>query len=176
MANFAVDPIPYTPPSVFLEDVGPHRRARRVVYITGKVPKTHEDCVITVANEELTTVQRHQLMHAISQYIVQEVHLQVRFFALHPHGVGIFRLRNAVQRDTLLALNPHFIGPSHITFYPHDEALMNFRRMIFSRKCWLLLLGYPLDFKDLPILSQACARFAKVLYWNSEDPSLSRVS
>jgi hypothetical protein len=36
-------------------------------------------------------------------------------------------------------------------------------------------LGYPLDFKDISILSQACAPFAKVLYWNSEDPSLSRV-
>jgi hypothetical protein len=146
-----------------------------VVYITGKVPKTHEDCVIVVANEVLSTAQRHQLMHTISQYIVQEVYLQVCFFALHPHGVGIFRLRSAVQRDTLLALNPHFIGHNHITFYPHDEDPMNFRRMSFSRKCWLLLLGYPLDFKDLSILSQACAPFAKVLYWNSDDQSLSRV-
>jgi hypothetical protein len=150
MANFAVDPIPYTPPSVFLEDGGPHCRARRVVYINGKVPKTHEDCVIAVANEELSTAQRHQLMHTINQYIVQEVHLQVCFFALHPDGVVIFRLRNVVQKDTLLALNPHFIDPS---FYSHDEAPMNFRRMSFSRKCWLLLLGYPLDFKDLSILS-----------------------
>jgi hypothetical protein len=59
MANFVVDPNPYTPPSVFLEDGGPHRRARRVVYITGRAPKTHEDCVIAVANEELTVEQRH---------------------------------------------------------------------------------------------------------------------
>jgi hypothetical protein len=105
----AVDPNPYTP-SVFLEDGGPHRRAYRVVYVTGRMPKTHEDCVIAVANEELTVEQRHQLLHTISQYIVQEVQLQVRFFALHPHGVGIFRFRTPGQRDTPLALNPHFIG------------------------------------------------------------------
>jgi hypothetical protein len=145
-----------------------------VVYITGRAPKTHETCAIAVANEELTVERHHQLLHTISQYIVQEVQLQVRFFALHPHGVGI-KLRTPVQRDTLLALNPYFISFSQITFYLHDEAPMNFRRMTFSRKCWLLLLGYPLDFKDLSILSQACAPFAKVLYWNSEDPSLSRV-
>jgi hypothetical protein len=140
MANFAVDPNPYTP-SVFLEDGGPHRRARRVVYITGRALKTHEDCVIAVANEELTIEQLHQLLHTINHYIVQEVQLQVRFFALHPHVVGIFRLKTPVQRDTLLALNPHFIGLSQITFYPHDEAPMNFRRMIFFLKsagffCW----------------------------------------
>jgi hypothetical protein len=88
---------------------------------------------------------------------------------------GSLVLENAVHRDTLLALNPHFIGLSQITFYPHDEVPMNFSRMSFSRKCWLLLLGYPLDFKDLSILPQACAPFAKVLYWNSDDSSLSRV-
>jgi hypothetical protein len=90
MANFVVDP---TPPLVFLEDGGPHRQARQVVYITGRASKTHVDCVIVVVNEELTAEQRHQLMHNISQYIVQEVQLQVCFFALHPHGVRIFSLR-----------------------------------------------------------------------------------
>jgi hypothetical protein len=54
MDNFAVDPNPYTPPSVFLEDGGPHRRARWVVYITGRAPNSHEDYVIAVMNEELS--------------------------------------------------------------------------------------------------------------------------
>jgi hypothetical protein len=135
IVNFTVDSNPFTPLSTFLEDGGPHRRARRVVYITRRAPKTHEDCVIAVVNEELSVEQCHQLLHTISQYIVQEVQLQARFFALHPHGVGIFRLRTPVQRDTLLALNPHFIGLNQITFYPHNEAPMNFRRMTFTRKC-----------------------------------------
>jgi hypothetical protein len=32
-----------------------------------------------------------------------------------------------------------------------------------------------LDLKDYAILTQICAPFAKVLHWNSKDPSLSRV-
>jgi hypothetical protein len=38
-----------------------------------------------------------------------------------------------------------------------------------------MLLGYPLDLKEAPILTQVCAPFAKVLHWNNEDTSLSRV-
>jgi hypothetical protein len=175
MANFTVDPLPYTPPSLFLEAGGPHCCARRSVFVSGSVAKQHEDCVIAVVNEDLTLAQRHDLMHAISQYVVQELQLQVRFFALHPHGNGIFRLRNSCQRDALLALSPLFIGPSQVTFYPHDEAPLNLRKCSFVRKCWILLLGYPLDLKDLAIITQVCAPFARVLHWNSDDPSFSRV-
>jgi hypothetical protein len=52
---------------------------------------------------------------------------------------------------------------------------MNFTNATFTWKCWILLLGYPLDFKDSTILIQVCAPSAKDLHWNSEDPSLSRV-
>jgi hypothetical protein len=38
-----------------------------------------------------------------------------------------------------------------------------------------MLLGCPLDFKDSTTLMEACAPFAKVLHWNSDDDSLSRV-
>jgi hypothetical protein len=52
---------------------------------------------------------------------------------------------------------------------------MNFRRTLFTRKCWIMLLGYPLDLKDTTILTQLCAPFAKVLHWHSDDGSLSMV-
>jgi hypothetical protein len=160
MANFAIDPTPFTPPNLFLEDGGPHRRARQVVYISRGVSKMHEDCAIAVVNEDLSPAQRHQLLHEINHHTVHEVQQQVHYFALHPHGVGIFMLRNACQRDTLIAQNPHFVGLKQVTFCPHDEAPMNFRRAAFIRKCWILLLGYPLDFKDSTILTQVCAPFA----------------
>jgi hypothetical protein len=138
MANFIIDPFPYTPLSMLLEDGGPHRRAQRHVFISGGSSKAHEDCTIAVCNEALTTEQRHQLMHDISQYIMQEVQ-QVCFFALHPHGVGIFRLKNDSQRDVIITLNPHMVGLREITFHPHDEAPMNFRRIVLSCKCWIML-------------------------------------
>jgi hypothetical protein len=38
-----------------------------------------------------------------------------------------------------------------------------------------MLLGYPLDFKDATTLVEVCTPFARVLHWNSEDNSMSRV-
>jgi hypothetical protein len=60
-------------------------------------------------------------------------------------------------------------------FYPHDEAPINFRRVTFTCKCWVMLLGYPLDLKDFPTLVEVCTPFAKVLHWNASYQSLSRV-
>jgi hypothetical protein len=81
----------------------------------------------------------------------------------------------ACQRDALITLNPHFVGHREVTFYPHDEVPINFRRMSFSRKCWIMLLGYPLDFKDATTFVEVCTPFVRVLHWSSEDSSMSRV-
>jgi hypothetical protein len=52
---------------------------------------------------------------------------------------------------------------------------MNFRTITFTHKCWILLLGFPLDLKDSNIITRVCSLFAKVLHWNSKDPRRSRV-
>jgi hypothetical protein len=67
------------------------------------------------------------------------------------------------------------VGHKEVTFYPHDEVPINFRRMSFIRKCWIMLLGCPLDFKDATTLVEVYTPFARVLHWNSEDTSMSRV-
>jgi hypothetical protein len=175
MANFAVHPEPFIPPVMFVEDGRPQRRVRHEIYVRGGVPKTHEDYTIAVVDDNLSITERHQLLHDITNLVVTQYHLNVRFFALHTHGVGILRLRNACQRDALIALNPHLVGQREVTFFPHDEVPINFRRMSFTRKCWIMLQGYPLDFKDATTLVEVCTPFARVLHWNSEDTSMSRV-
>jgi hypothetical protein len=95
MANFVVDPEPFVPPPMFLEDGGPLRRTEREVYVTGGVTKIDGDCAIAVVNGDLSAALRHQPLHDITHYIATEHQLNVRFFALHPHGSGVFRLRNA---------------------------------------------------------------------------------
>jgi hypothetical protein len=175
MANFTIDPQPFVLPALFLEDGGSHRHARRTVYIGGGLAKTHEDCVIAICEGELIVAQHHQLLQDINQHLTHEVRLQVCYFSLHPHGVGIFRMCNACQRDALVALNPHYIVLRQVSFIPHDEALMNFRLTALSTKSWIMLLVYPLDLKDSASITQACAPFSHVLHWNSNDTGLSRV-
>jgi hypothetical protein len=72
MANCAVHPEPFTPPAMVLEDGGPLRRARCVVYIRGGFPKTLEDCVIAIINGQLSTLQRYALMHISATTLLQK--------------------------------------------------------------------------------------------------------
>lgn len=92
----------------------------------------------------------------------------------HPHGVEIFQLGDICQRDTLVATNPHFLGHREIRFFRHDEAPINIRRTIYTRKDWLMLLGYPLDLREAVVIKQVVAPFAQIDHWN-DDRSLARI-
>ncbi|TVU03252.1 hypothetical protein EJB05_51223, partial [Eragrostis curvula] len=175
MANFAINPSRFIPPDSPVEDGGLHRRGRRMIYVSGAPARKHEDYAIAITNEQLTPAQTLQFMEEICNYIEIQRRKVVRVYSPHPHGVGIYRLGDACQRDTLVLTSPHFIGLRQFNFVPHDEAPMNYRRSNFSRKAWLLLLGYPLDFKEMDIFKQITAPFGQLLYWNSVDRSLARV-
>ncbi|KAK3159635.1 hypothetical protein QOZ80_1BG0049160 [Eleusine coracana subsp. coracana] len=175
MANFPMDPRRFFFDGFHLEDGGPLRQERRTVFISGGTVKSHEDYAIAITNEHLTTQQSNDLMHRINDYIEIEVRKTVRFYSAHPHGIGIFRLRDACQRDTLVAMNPHHIGHQVFRFVKHDEAPMNFKHSPFTRHSWIMLLGYPLDFKHPDIYKQICSPFGQLLHYNPNDPSLARV-
>ena len=120
-------------------------------------------------------LQQLQLMYLTRDYIEIEVRKNVLYFAPHPHGVGIYQLCDPCQRDTLVVTSPHWIGGHEVRFVKHDETPMNVRNSPYTRKSWLLLLGYPLDFKDPLILKQVCSVFGQLLFWNSSDHSRARV-
>ena len=175
MANFAIDPRRFFPSVMILEDGGQHRRARRTVCVSGGIVKRHEDYAIAITEAQLTPAQQLQLMHLTRDYIEIEVRKNVLYFAPHPNGVGIYQLRDPCQRDTLVVTSPHWIGGHEVRFVKHDETPMNVCNSPYTRKSWLLLLGYPLDFKDPLILKQVCSVFGQLLFWNSSDHSRARV-
>ncbi|TVU01684.1 hypothetical protein EJB05_52841, partial [Eragrostis curvula] len=176
MANFAIDPTRYFPSLTANEDGGPHRRARRTIVVSGDVNKTHEDHAIATCDEvQLNPAQTMHFLQQIRNYIEIQARKVVHFFAPHPHGIGIFQLGSACQRDTLVLTSPHWVGPYQVTFVKHDAAPMNFRRSSFTRTCWVMLLGYPLDMKELRFLDQVCSCFGQLLQWNSDDNNPARV-
>ncbi|GJN22737.1 hypothetical protein PR202_gb10332 [Eleusine coracana subsp. coracana] len=175
MANFAINPTRFIPAWMLLEDGGPLREARATVNISGGIQRRHEDCAIAITEEHLTAAQKVQFMHQIRDYIEIEVRKQVRHCSSHPHGIGIFQLHDACQRDTLVVMGPHVINGREFRFVRHDEAPMNHRRVVYTRKSWIMLLGYPLDLKENAIIKQVVAPFAQAFHWNSEDPSLTRL-
>lgn len=88
-------------------------------------------------------------MHEVREYIEVEARKHVIFYCSHPHGLGLFKLRDICERGTLIATNPPWLGHHEFHFVKHDVAL-NFKRSPFTRQGWILLLGYPFDYKNTP--------------------------
>ncbi|OEL13939.1 hypothetical protein BAE44_0025042 [Dichanthelium oligosanthes] len=175
MANFAIHPGRFTPEGVQLEDGGPNRRARWTVVLSGKIVKMHESCVIAVTKANLSLAQELQYLQEIRDYIEVQLRKQVRYHTPHRHDIGLYQLRDVCQRDTVIAMNPHWIGPLLFNFVKHDEAPKNFKRAPYNREAWIMMLGFPLDLREVHFIEQACAVFGQYLQWNGSDPNTARV-
>jgi hypothetical protein len=158
------DPAPFIPQALHVEDGGPGRVPRLFANLAGNPLHTHEEYVIAVDTIGiLDQADIHPFMHQVSEYITQVCHLPVRSSCLHPFGIGLYRLDTTFHKDILIQGNPHIIGVD-VTFINQDRTL-NRRVMNYTRYGWLMLLGYPLDYRNLEYIDQALAPFAMAQQW-----------
>lgn len=68
------------------------------------------------------------------------------------------------ERDILVSSSPHFINHQEFSFVNHDEAPMNYRRAVYTRKPWIMILGYLLDLREPECIKQALAPFAQAFH------------
>uniref|UniRef100_A0A0A9F2U0 Uncharacterized protein n=1 Tax=Arundo donax TaxID=35708 RepID=A0A0A9F2U0_ARUDO len=61
-----------------------------------------------------------------------------------------------------------------IRFIDHDRA-RNFRDSPYSRKGWIMFLGYPLDYLEFKYLDQACVSFGKMTHWHHNPRNMAFV-
>ncbi|RLN33337.1 hypothetical protein C2845_PM03G31480 [Panicum miliaceum] len=153
---------------------GPNRRERVTVCFSGAPSRRHEEYAIAVTEEILTPAQRLAFMHEVREYISVVARRQVVSFIPHPHGIGIYGFQSSCDKDNLVYNSPHWIGNRSFSLVNHDEA-MNCRRSVFARVGWILLVGYPLDYKESHFIHQACTPIGKVLQWHSNDTSKARI-
>lgn len=90
-----------------------------------------------------------------------------------PLGLGRFQFEDTTQRENLLDASPLNFGQWVITVRRHDEA-RNFRSCAYIRQCWIMLLGFPLDFQSVDFVRASVAPFGRFLRWY-EGPNKSRL-
>lgn len=144
------------------------------MYFSGAPTKKHEDMAIATTDEDLSPAQRLAFLHEVRDYVAVEARKHVVSYSAHPHGIGIFQFLSTCDRDTLVFNSPHWIGNREFSFVNHDEA-MNCRRAAFARTGWVMLVGYPLDYKEPHFIHQACAPIGRVIHWHSSDSSKARI-
>ena len=89
-----------------------------------------------------------------------------------PLGLGLFEFENPVQRELLLNASPVQFGDFQLSV-KHDEA-RNLRSCPYIRECWVMFLGFPLNYQLHDYIKAAVSPFGRLLRW-FEGPNKSRV-
>lgn len=89
-------------------------------------------------------------------------------------GQAYVRFARALDRDIVIKQGPIPFGNITLTFVRHNEG-RNWRRVHFNTECWLMLLGFPLDYQEEAFYQDAIGSFGKLLYQQQEEHRLTRV-
>jgi hypothetical protein len=172
MAFHRVDPASFLPHGFVAQQVD-HREIM-VCTITRPQPSAHEDWgIVLVQPLPEHEVNFHIFDDIIHEYLVGVRHVQVRSIQ-HSHlGQALVRFRFAFDRDNLVAMGPQQALGFSFTVIRHNEA-WNQRALYFNHECWLLVLGFPLDFWTHEHIKNAVRSFGRVLMWDPDPSNVTR--
>jgi hypothetical protein len=89
-------------------------------------------------------------------------------------GQALVRFVNAHYRDLLVNTSPHPYGDMEFHLSRHNQG-RNLRALNFNRECWLMLLAFPLHYRNNESIQIAIASFGRVLLWKIDRVYLVRV-
>lgn len=81
----------------------------------------------------------------IREFLVDHRGFRIRDIQRSHLGQALVRFDSVHDRDLFVHTSPHPYGDVTLSFQRHNEG-RNFRALNFNRECWLMLLGFPLDY------------------------------
>jgi hypothetical protein len=172
MAFRHVDPEPFLPPG-FSATVVLHREimARSV---SRRLPPLHEDWAIIniqpLPDHEITFPA---VRDVVREYLVEHRRLGVRDIQRSHLGQVLVQFSSILERDNLVLLGPQQYLDASFTVQRHNDA-WNHRALYFNRECWLMLLGFPLDYHSSEHLQVAIGSFGRLILWEEDRRNIYR--
>lgn len=87
--------------------------------------------------------------------------------------VGTRLLLDLLVSLSLVNLSPHMHQGLSFQFVNHNRG-RNARRVNFNRECWLMLIGYPEDYRSTDDIADTIKSFGRIILWQ-KDNVLGRV-
>nr|TKW01385.1 hypothetical protein SEVIR_8G176600v2 [Setaria viridis] len=78
------------------------------------------------------------------------------------------RLNRVTNRDALVQHSPLQSNGLSFVFVRHNRG-PNARRVLFNRECWLLLIGFPIDSRDIEDIRDAIKSFERLICWQKDN-------
>jgi hypothetical protein len=171
MAFHHVDPGPFLPHGIMAQPID-HREIM-VRTVTRPQPSAHDDWgIVLVQPLPEHEVNFQFFSDIVREYLLEIRHVQIRSVQRSHLGQALVRFRFIFDRDNLVAMGPQQALGFTFTVIRHNAA-WNQRALFFNHECWLLLLGFPLDFWSHEHIQNAIGSFGRVLMW---DPDISNAT
>jgi hypothetical protein len=172
MAYRRVDPEPFLPPG-FSASVVQHRGIM-VRSVSQRLPPMHEDWAVI----NIHPLPEHEVLFpavrdVVREYLVEHRRVGVRAIQRSHLGQVIVQFRSVLERDNLVLLGPQQYLDATFTAVRHNDA-WNHRALLFNHECWLMLLGFPLDYRSSEYLQAAIGSFGRLILWEEDRSNISR--
>jgi hypothetical protein len=173
MAYQRADPRPFIPDTFQWVDV-PNREFMCRAVAPARPPPTHEDLAIVTFDP----LPGNVLDFTVIRNIVRDFligHRVVPRAVLPCHlGQAFVKFHHAYERDNMVRQSPMGFGNIQISFVKHNEG-RNWRRVFFNEECWMMLLGFPDDYKSERHIHNAISNFARMILWEESDRYPGRI-
>jgi hypothetical protein len=109
----------------------------------------------------------------IREYLVEHQRIRVRDIQRSHLGEVLVQFHSVLERDNLVLLGPQQYLDATFTALRHNDA-WNHRALFFNRECWLMLLGFPLDYRSSEYLQAAIGSFGRLILWEEDRHNVTR--
>jgi hypothetical protein len=107
---------------------------------------THEDfAIVSIAPLPANAMQFGADQEVINKFLEEHRRVLVREIQPSHLGQALVCFANVHDRDNLVNTSPHMYGDVQISFVRHNQG-RNWRALTFNHECWLMLLGFSLDY------------------------------
>lgn len=173
MAFVRADPAPFIPRGLNRLDVQARKPMERVVLMR---PRTkNQDLAIAIIHpmhQQQVTFQA--IRDVVADYLTNVQRVELTDMQPTHLGQAFVRFRNAFDRDRLIQMGPFQFGDVTLSFVEHNKG-RNWRAVTFNRECWMLLLGYPPDYREDEFVVNTIRSFGRVISWVDDARHLSRI-
>jgi hypothetical protein len=172
MANFAVNPSPFVPAGLEVEDWAHSARGR--IIVCGNPPRRHEDYAIITVHPPPPQNHLYDEMEVV-QYFEEVCRVRVQSSCLSPLGLCLIQFSSPVTRQAMINLSPHQLDVVREIYVEEHDKGINLRNCPFTRTCWIMFLAFLLDFQTRDIISQAVGHFGTIITWTNNTRCKSRL-
>lgn len=173
MAYQRVNPAVFVPHGLAPIEVQGRRVMSRLVVLRPRA-KNQDLAIVSIEPLPEHQVTFNAIRGVVTDFLNQEA--RVVFTEILPThlGQGFVRFKNAYDRDQLIARGLIQFGDVTLTFVEHRKG-RNWRAVNFNRECWLLLLGFPPDYREDEFVANAISPFGRVMYWIDNTAHLTKL-